>query len=534
MRSIKTSFRALAAAVVPLAAVALVGVGAGPTMAAPGAAPGASPGGATWWGAPAPTTLPAVRQWSAGGTSFTFTATSRVVVAAADVPRLSDTAALFADELQGVTGVDVPVVSGTPRTGDLVLRLGDVSGTTSPERHRVVSAPTLQVVAPTRQGVLLGTRSVLQWLRQGRTVAGGTVTDWPAYPDRGLMVDAGRRYLSLPFLRKQIREMSYLKLNYFHLHLSDFTGFRIESETHPEIVSEEHYTKQEIRDLIAYADRRGIIVVPEIDAPGHLRHVLDAHPELRLVSKDGVPNEDNIDLSDPASYDLLRDLLEEYLPLFPSPWWHIGADEYVTDYDAYPQLAAFAKATYGPAALGKDVYHGYFNWANAIVKAHGKTARAWNDGLKPGGWTVPIDRDIVIEHWSQSGPPPWFGPAYTAQQLVDQGHTVFNASFTTYYTLGGWGATFGNTHPLALYDAWDAGLFVDGSRLSSAATAKNRGAKIHLWCDEPDPQTESEIEAELFHRLQVLAQKTWGTPHPWFYTSFIGVMDAVGSAPAGT
>jgi hexosaminidase len=80
----------------------------------------------------------------------------------------------------------------------------------------------------TGTGGFYGTRTVLQWLRQDRTIRGGTVANWPAYPERGLQIDAGRKYFSVDWLRARIREISYLKLTYLYLHLSDKFGFRLE------------------------------------------------------------------------------------------------------------------------------------------------------------------------------------------------------------------------------------------------------------------------------------------------------------------
>src|SRR5205085_9512392 len=100
----------------------------------------------------------------------------------------------------------------------LTLGLGAAEG--GPEAYRLTIASTLDVRGPAA-GVFYGTRTILQLLHQSWAIQGGTVEDWPAYPERGLMLDVGRKYCSLSFLRKQIRELSYLKLNYLHLHLSD-------------------------------------------------------------------------------------------------------------------------------------------------------------------------------------------------------------------------------------------------------------------------------------------------------------------------
>jgi len=464
-----------------------------------------------------PRLIPGPQRWTAGPADYTFTPGARIVVLD---ERLVGTARVFAADLWALTGVSVEwTLGGEVRPGDIALNLGAVNGA---EGYRLTIASTVDIRGA-EAGVFYGTRTMLQLLRQSWRVAGGVAEDWPAYPERGLMLDAGRKYFSLSFLRKQIRELAYLKMNYLHLHLSDNLGFRLESATHPEVTSERHYTKTEIRELIEYAARYHVQVVPEIDFPGHMDAILSSHPELKLVSRNGVVSDGFIDLSKPDAYTLMRDLLTEFLPLFPGRYWHIGADEYVADYADYPQLG------------GKDSYHRFINWANEIVRAAGKITRIANDGLKPGGATVAIDSDIVVEHWSASGPGglPWVGPAYSPRQLVAAGHRVMNRSFTpTYFTTGGPASPF-NVSPGVMYDAWQPNLFVDGSTLPTADRARNLGSEVSVWCDAPEALTEEQIADKLPNRLRVMAQHTWGSPKVApLYLLFLPMINAVGAAPA--
>ncbi|HVK20194.1 MAG TPA: family 20 glycosylhydrolase [Actinokineospora sp.] len=474
----------------------------------------------------APKVVPGLRHWAPAGEGYAFAAGARVI---ADGQGLADTARMLAAELGSLTGIPVPwQVGGPARTGDLWLRDGQATG--GDEGYRLTVAPILTVQG-SETGVYLGTRTVLQLLRQNRSLPGGVADDWPTYPERGLLVDTGRQFFSVPWLRDRVRDMAYLKMNHLHLHLNDVHGFRLESASHPEITSAQHYTKQEIRDLVDYAARRHVRIVPELDFPGHMDAILAAHPDLRLVSRTGQVQSGFIDLAKPAAWDLIEDLITEYLPLFPVEYFHIGGDEYVTDYDDFPQLAEFARAKYGPQATGKDAYLGFINWANGIIRAAGKTTRIWNDGLKPGGATLAVDSNVIVEHWSMSGPPPWIGPAYNVRQLIAAGHRVQNSSFTpTYFASGGWAALF-NTHPAFMYDTWDPSLFVDGTRLADAERPYNLGSKLHVFCDDPAALTEQQIAQEIHYRLRVMAQHTWRSPSPWLYSLFVPVMNAVGTAP---
>ena len=157
-------------------------------------------------------------------------------------------------------------------------------------------------------------------------------------------------------IAQRIRALSDLKLNLLHLHFSDDQGFRIQSETHPEVTSKPALSKDDVRALIAEATRRHMTIVPELDMPGHMTAALAQHPELQLTNAAGQKQPDKLDVTLPAARKFAADLVGEYMGLFPAPWWHMGADEYLgafsteADYNQYPQLAAYAQAKYGPNA----------------------------------------------------------------------------------------------------------------------------------------------------------------------------------------
>lgn len=498
------------------AAACLAGVGAAALLSAAPGAEAAAPA------APVPRAIPALQQWSGDPGAYGFGPGTRLLVHPGSAKDLTDEAQLFAQDLARRTDVQVPVVRGTPgkaQPGDITLALGPADSELGSEGYTLRAGRTLTIKSPTQHGVFNATRTVLQLLGQRLTIPAGTARDWPAKPERGLMVDVGRKYFTVDWLKQQIDEMAYLKLNYLHLHLSDNQGFRVESERHPEVVSAQHYTKAQITELIAYAARRHITVVPEIDMPGHMAPVLAAHPELQLVSKDGAVQSSFIDLTKDASYTLLQDLIEEYAALFPdSPWFHIGADEYVHDYAAFPQLETYAKSRYGASATGADTYYGFINWANGVVRATGKQTRMWNDGIKSGNGTITPASDILVENWSAAG--------ITPQALTDRGHTVTNDPRSwTYYVLGRY-----KPPTTKLYETWHPDLFDNGGTVSDPS--RNRGSKLHVWCDNPGAETEQQVAGGIVKPLRVMAQQLWGSPKPVAsYADFQQVIGAVGHAP---
>ncbi|GIG62559.1 hypothetical protein Lfu02_69310 [Longispora fulva] len=475
---------------------------------------------------PKPTTIPALQEWTGGTGSYAFGAGTRIVRATGDAAALATTSQVFADDLKALTGLTIAQTTGTTTDlgpGDIYLALGSTDTALGTEGYALSVTDRVTVTARDDKGAFYGTRTILQLLKQGTTIPQGTARDWALKPERGLMVDNGRKFFTAQWLRDHVKELAYLKMNYFHLHFSDNQGFRIESTSHPEVVSAEHLSKQEVTDLIALAAKYKVMVVPELDAPGHMDTILAAHPDLKLKKSDGTPDNGNIDLSKPEAYTLIKDLYQEYLALFPAPYFHIGADEYGADYAANPQLLAYAKATYGANAVAKDSYLGFVNWANGIVRAAGKTTRAWNDGIG-GGTAVTVNANVVLEFWYNYGKSP--------QQHIDEGHLISNESWDpTYYVLygggpGGPGSQWG-------YDTWTPDLFQGSQTITAASQSKNLGSKIHVWCDNPAVATEQRIASDIRNGLRMLAQQTWGSPKiAADYNAFLPVITTIGRNPA--
>ncbi|MFE0464330.1 RICIN domain-containing protein [Kitasatospora sp. NPDC058965] len=507
MRSIKSKLgAALTVAALPLSFL----LPAAAAVAAPAAA-----------GSP-PTTVPALRSWTPATGSFSFGAAGRVVVDPAYASQLAGDAATFATDLTALEGRTVAVApTGTAAAaGDITLTLG---GSQPAEGYRITVGTGITVQGSTTTGEFWGTRTVLQWLHQGSTVPAGTGTDAPDKSERGLMIDTGRNFFPVDWVENQIREMAYLKLDYLHLHLSDTFGFRLESSTHPEITSAQHYSKQDIANIIALGNQYHVAVVPEIDMPGHMDAILSGElsigKDYRLKNSAGTASSSFIDITIPGARTLMSDLITEYEPLFTSSaYWHIGADEYVTDYSSYPQLLSYAQAAYGAGATAKDAFYGFVNWADSLVRAGGKTARMWNDGIKAGDGTIAPNADIVVEYWYNYG--------LTPEQLIAAGHTVANESWDpTYYVYGG-----AKPDTTWMYQTWTPDLY-QGSNTITDPT-RNPGSLLHVWCDNPGAETVAQTAENLKYPLRDLAQQTWNSPKPASsYAAFVPLMDAVGRNP---
>ncbi|MFE9629992.1 family 20 glycosylhydrolase [Streptomyces sp. NPDC006463] len=469
----------------------------------------------------APRTIPAVREHiPARGPGWKPAPEARVVVAPGDEAALSDEGKLLAGELR--MGY---AESGEPRTGDVELSLG-AKGSGPPESYTLaVNDGRVRITGPDEAGVFYGTRTLKQAVKSAGSAPEGTVRDGPAKPQRGLNLDIARKHFTPDWIEDRLREMADLKLNQLGLHFSDDQAFRIESDSHPEIVSTPHLTKAQVRAINALAARLHITVVPEIDSPGHLGAVLRAHPGLQLRDAQGRAVKGAVDISNPASAKLVDELLREYRPLFPGGAWHLGADEYqalvVRDPEAsFPQLASAARQRYGPTARVQDLATGWLNDRADTVRPSGKALKAWNDGFFRGGVTSAA-KDIQVEYWT--------GKEIGARpplEYLREGRKVVNLNDEYLYYVLGQPNQF--TYPTGkrIYEQWTPLVLRGTTPVPAQYADQILGGRLAIWSDLSGAQTQNQVAAGIRLPLAALSQKVWDarTPAlPW--TGFTALAD---------
>lgn len=485
--------------------------------------------------------VPTVRQFSAAGSAaWTPTLRSRVVVDAAS--GLSVEAQLLATELSAaLNGTNsLQIVNGRledARQGDVFLSVGAVAGSEGKEAYRLRSGVVAEILGASAAGVFYGTRTILQSVQATGAVAAGTVLDWPDRPERSFHLDMGRKFYSKAWIMARIKDLAWVKLNTLQLHFSENEGFRIECRSHPEIVSAERLSQQDVRDIVSFAAKYQITVIPSFDIPGHLRQVLNSYPQYRLRQANGTADSNNLDFSKPAARQLLFDIIDEFVPLFPAPYWHTGADEFI-DLDngeaKYPQLFAYAKLRYGPAANVTDAFVGFVNEVNARLRAKGKTVRAWNDGLyrknKTNG-VVKLDTNIQITHWTN-----WDRNMAKAQTFLDQGHQLINFNDSYFYYVLGENAGYQYPTAKKIYDNWSVGTFPSlpgGSpqQMKAPVSPVVRGASFSVWSDMPAAQTEQQVAQGIYLPLIAMSEKIWSAKPPaQSFSQFQSLVERIGKA----
>ncbi|WP_236711155.1 glycoside hydrolase family 20 protein [Streptomyces sp. 150FB] len=456
----------------------------------------------------APTTIPSVRTHEAArGPGWKPAAGSAVVIAAgAAGSGLADEGRLLSTELKiAYRG------AAAARAGDVELALA--KGGAAESYTLTARDGRVRITGPDQSGVFYGTRTLKQALRADGVMPEGVVKDRPEWPQRGLNLDIARKFYTAGWIEDRLREMADLKLNEFGLHFSDDQGFRIESRTHPEIVSQQHLTQAEVRQILALASRLHITVVPEIDSPGHLGAVIDAHPELQLRNAQGVATKGAIDISNPASAKIVDDLDREFGKLFTGKYWHLGADEYqalvVADpQTSYPKLAALARKQFGASAKVQDLTTAWTNNRAKVVRAIGKKPKVWNDGLFAGG-VVAADKDLQVEYWTgtESG-------VREPQAYLSEGRQVVNLNDKYLYYVLGQPNQFRYPTGQLIYDDWTP-LVLRGSKAVPKRYSKQiLGGRLAIWGDFPNAQTQDQVAAGIRMPLRALAQKTWAPGKP--------------------
>ncbi|MFT2017979.1 beta-N-acetylhexosaminidase [Streptomyces sp. 796.1] len=511
---------------------------------------------------PAPRVIPAVRAYEPeGGPGWRPGPGSRVV---AD-PRgpLGDEARRLADEL-GLT-----VAAGPPRRGDIALALRPAKPapsdgpTASGGGPAAAPAPAARAAADQiaresyvltvrdgqalitgsgQAGVFYGTRTVRQALRSGGgELPAGVVRDRPDRAQRGLMIDTARKHFPARWIEDRVREAADLKLNQVGLHFTDDQGFRIESSSHPEVVSRQHLTKEQVRRIVRLAEQLHVAVIPEIDSPGHLGTVIRAHPSLQLRGVDGQAPRGTIDISAPGAARILDDLLREFAPLFAThsgggPYWHLGGDEYqaltVRDpEDTFPDLAAAAVRKYGKGARVQDLATGWLNDRAAAARKAGARVKSWNDGLFRGG-VVHADRDREVEYWTGKE----IG-ARQPEEYLREGRPLINVNDEYLYYVLGQPNDF--TYPTGrrIYEQWSPRVVRGTEPVPAELGGPDRilGGRFGIWCDIADAQTPEQIARGIRGPLRALSQRVWDPrppTRPW--KEFAALGDQVTAQPAGS
>lgn len=383
-----------------------------------------------------PAVVPAPLSLKAGPGAFALGPGTKIVVPGGQ-DGLMPVASYLRDMLGRPTGLDIAVV-GAPGTspgaaapaGSIVLRLDDLQARLGGEGYLLEVKPDrIEIRAAAPAGVFYGVQTLRQLLpatiehpgvpgaATAWTVPGVSIEDRPRFAWRGAMLDCSRHFFPKDFVLRWIDILAGHKLNTFHWHLTDDQGWRIEIRKLPKLTEvgawrvdreDKHwnarepqkpgeaatyggfYTRDEIREIVAYAASRFITIVPEIEMPGHAMGALAAYPEFSCtggpftVKPGGYwPITDVFCPGNEKTFEFLEDVLAEVAALFPGPFVHIGGDEVdKTEWQRCPRCQARMKAE---GLKDEQELQSYFTRRiERFLEGKGKRLVGWDEILEGG------------------------------------------------------------------------------------------------------------------------------------------------------
>lgn len=270
----------------------------------------------------------------------------------------------------------------------------------------LVTTEKIELTGATDIGVLRGLETFLQLVdsdEEGYFLPAIKIEDAPRFPWRGLLIDACRHFMPVEVIKRNIDAMAAVKMNVLHWHLTEDQGFRIECKSFPklhELGSDGlYYTQEQIKDIVKYADARGVRVVPEFDLPGHATAWLVGYPELasapgpyQIERKWGI-FDPTFDPTKKETYQFLEKFFKEMATLFPDEYWHIGGDENNGhQWDTNPKIQKFMV---DKGLANNHALQNYFNIRiEKILDKLGKTMVGWYTDEQPD-----LAKKYIIQSW---------------------------------------------------------------------------------------------------------------------------------------
>ena len=443
-----------------------------------------------------PFVIPELKEWKGGAGELTLNEQTRIVYPK-NQPELQRIAQIVADDCKEMFNYTPTIAEGKGQKGDIILALKK-DKKLGKEGYAINISDRITLSAPEAVGVYWGTRTLLQMAEQSFNLPKGEIRDFPDYEIRGFMIDCGRKFIPMHYLRDYVKIMSYYKMNCFQIHLNDngfkqffendwdktYAAFRLESDTYPGLTARDgFYTKKEFIDLQKLAENVYVEIIPEIDAPAHT--LAFAHYLPEIGSKEyGM---DHLDLFNPKTYEFMDGLFKEYLegdePVFRGKRVHIGTDEYS---NKDPKVVEkFRKFT--------DRYIRY-------VESFGKQACVWGALTHAKGETPVKSENVIMSAWYNGYAEP--------RDMVKQGYQLISIPDGLTYIVPQAGYYYDYLNCKHLYENWTPAHV--GKEVFDEKDPAILGGMYAVWNDHcGNGISTKDIHHRCYPALQALAVKMW-------------------------
>lgn len=444
-----------------------------------------------------PFVIPELRQWQGADGMATITSKSKVVYVNDE---LAGVAEAMAEDYGLLFGKKLKTQAASKATkGSIIMTLTD-DKELGDEGYTIEINDAVAITANTTTGIYWATRTLLQILEQyeGTNLPKGTIRDWPDYALRGFMIDCGRKYIPLDYLKAYTKIMAYYKMNTLQVHLNDngfkqyfgndwdktYAAFRIESELFPELTAKDgYYGKEEFRQFQKDAAKIGVNIIPEIDVPAHSLAFTHFRKELG-TEKYGM---DHLDLYNPNVITFLDSLFTEYLegedPVFVGKQVHIGTDEYSNaEKETVEKFRAFT-----------DHYI-------RLVESFDKQACVWG-ALTHAKGDTPVKADNVIMHC-------WYNGYADPTEMKKQGYKLVSIPDGSVYIVPAAGYYYDYLNLSYLYHTWNPSVI--GNQKFEAGDPAILGGMYAVWNDVAgNGISVDDIHHRCYPGLQAISTATW-------------------------
>ena len=443
---------------------------------------------------PKPFVVPELKTWS--GAEGQTALSGRIVVKNA---KLKAVAAALAADYKEMFGKELTIVNGATKGGDVVLSLKK-NKALGDEGYTMNVGSAVEITAATERGAFWATRTLLQIAEQHKdgNLPKGKTTDVPEYKLRGFMIDCGRKFIPMSYLRDLAKIMAYYKMNTLQVHLNDngfrqyFGGdwnktqaaFRLECDTYPGLTAKDgSYSKQEFIDFQKLAEQNGVEVIPEIDAPAHSLAFTQYKNEIG--SKEyGM---DHLDLFNPETYKFMDGLWKEYIggknPVFIGKHVHIGTDEY--------------------SNAKKDVVEKFREFTDHYIKyveSFGKQAVVWGALTHANGDTKVKNKGVLMDIWYNGYADP--------VEMKKQGYKLVSIPDGLVYIVPAAGYYYDYLNCQYLYEHWTPAVI--GNKTFEENDPMIEGGMFAVWNDHAgNGISTKDVHHRVYPALQTLAVKCW-------------------------
>lgn len=465
-----------------------------------------------------PFVIPELQEWKGADGLFVPGQKMRIVY---NDPSLLSVAESLAEDWSTMFGTMPEIASGKAVDGDIVLALKK-DRKLGHEGYCIRIGDSIKLIAAESAGAYWGTRTILQIAEQSteHSFPKGEARDWPDYEFRGFMIDAGRKFIPMDYLKDLARIMSYYKMNVLHVHLNDcgfkqffehdwdktYSAFRLECDTYPGLTARDgFYSKKEFGEFQDDAAKLFVDVIPEIDVPAHTLAFTRYKPELGSAEY-GM---DHLNLFHPEVYDFFDALFKEYLegdkPVFRGPNVHIGTDEYSNkDQEVVEKFREFT-----------DHYIRY-------VESFGKRACVWGSLSWAKGET-PVKSDNVLMYT-------WSGDFTDTGDMFELGYKTVSIPDGYVYIVPAAGYYHDYLNTEILYNEWTPAHTVD--KVYEEHHPNISGGMFAVWNDNcGNGISVYDIHHRTMPALQTMAVKTWNVGRTVSFNEFDRLRRRISEAP---